>query len=120
MSVYSAENGQAAIELAANYPEINIVLMDIKMPVMNGYNATREIKKRRPDLPVIAQTAYSSKGDQEKAYKPSRCYIFFFNDQYKVQTKLFIVWCAYSFSHKVHNAPGKAITGQLGFGNIKP
>jgi len=41
--------------------------MDIKMPVMNGYEAAREIKKLRPDLPVIIQSAFTSKEDKEKA-----------------------------------------------------
>ena len=41
--------------------------MDISMPIMNGYDATKEIKKIRPDLPIIAQTAYAITGDREKA-----------------------------------------------------
>jgi signal transduction histidine kinase/ActR/RegA family two-component response regulator len=64
-----ANNGKEAIDLCATHPEIDIVLMDIKMPVVNGYDATREIKKHRPDLPIIAQTAYALYGDQEKAFK---------------------------------------------------
>jgi FOG: CheY-like receiver len=40
--------------------------MDINMPDMNGYEATREIKKLKPDIPVVAQTAYSISGDREK------------------------------------------------------
>ena len=43
--------------------------MDIKMPVMNGFEATRLIKKQRPELPVIAQSAFTSKEDKEKAKK---------------------------------------------------
>ncbi len=64
-----ANNGKEAIDLCATHPEIDIVLMDIKLPVVNGYDATREIKKHRPDLPIIAQTAYALNGDQEKAFK---------------------------------------------------
>jgi CheY-like chemotaxis protein len=61
-----AETGKSAIEAIANSPEIDIVLMDIKMPEMNGYEATREIKKVRPELPIIAQTAYALAGEKEK------------------------------------------------------
>ena len=41
--------------------------MDIKMPVMNGYEATKLIKEQRPDLPIIAQSAFTSKEEKEKA-----------------------------------------------------
>ena len=43
--------------------------MDFKMPILNGYDATKEIKKFRPELPIIAQTAYAMEGDKEKAKK---------------------------------------------------
>ena len=62
-----AENGQEAVAMIEYHPEINIVLMDIKMPVMNGYEATKQIKQLRPDLPVIAQTAFTSTEDRKKA-----------------------------------------------------
>ena len=67
MSILYAHNGQEAIDLAKLHPEINLVLMDIKMPLLNGYEATRQIKKLRPDLPVIAQTALHATEDREKA-----------------------------------------------------
>ncbi|MDF1547990.1 MAG: response regulator [Bacteroidales bacterium] len=60
-------NGQEAVNYCEKNNEIDLVLMDIKMPVLNGYDATRIIKKNRPDLPIIAQTAYALVGDDLKA-----------------------------------------------------
>lgn len=65
--IIHAESGQKAVELCEKYPEIDLVLMDIKMPGMNGFEATRLIKKIRPKLPVIAQTAYAYSEDREDA-----------------------------------------------------
>lgn len=59
--------GEEAIEIVANNDNIDLVLMDIRLPGIDGYKATKEIKKLRKDLPVIAQTAYALKGDREKA-----------------------------------------------------
>jgi CheY-like chemotaxis protein len=64
-----AVNGQEAVDMVIQNPEISLVLMDIRMPVMNGYDATRLIKKLRTDLPVIAQTAYSLDGDKNKSFE---------------------------------------------------
>ena len=61
-----ATNGEMAIEYCTNNSEIDLVLMDINMPVMSGYEATKRIKKIKPNLPIIAQTAYSITGDREK------------------------------------------------------
>ncbi len=61
-----ALNGAAAVELCRNHPEITFVLMDIKMPVMNGMEATRLIREFRPDLPIIALTAYAQTGDEQR------------------------------------------------------
>ena len=44
-----------------------IILMDLKMPVTDGYDATKEIKQLNPNIPIIAQTAYSTKLEKEKA-----------------------------------------------------
>ncbi len=62
-----ALNGVEAVEICSTNKSIDLVLMDIKMPFMNGYEATRRIKKIRPDLPIIAQTAYAMQEDRKKA-----------------------------------------------------
>jgi len=62
-----ANDGIEAVELCRSHPEINLVLMDIKMPLMDGYEATRLIKEFRKKLPVIAQTAYALSNDKNKA-----------------------------------------------------
>ena len=64
--IYSS-NGPNAIEVVAGNAPLDLVLMDIKMPGMDGYTATREIKKIKPELPVIAQTAYALAGDRQKS-----------------------------------------------------
>lgn len=69
IKVLEASNGKSSIEQVNNHPEINLVLMDLKMPVMDGFEATRRIKKVRPNLPVVAQTAYSFVEEREKAEK---------------------------------------------------
>ncbi len=67
ISILCAENGWEAVELVQCHPEINLVLMDLKMPVMSGYDATKKIKQLRPDLPVIAQSAFTTKEEKQKA-----------------------------------------------------
>lgn len=57
--VLRAKNGKEAVDLCKNISHIDMILMDIKMPVMSGNEATVEIKKNRPEIPVIAQTAFS-------------------------------------------------------------
>ncbi|MBE0662453.1 MAG: PAS domain S-box protein [Bacteroidales bacterium] len=62
--VMHAANGKIAVEKCRQHAEINLVLMDIKMPVMNGLEATTLIKEFRSNLPVIAITAYALSGDE--------------------------------------------------------
>jgi len=69
VKVILAENGREAVEKVETEPDIHVVLMDMKMPVMNGYEATSRIKVIRPDLPVIAQTAFSDPSEKETAKK---------------------------------------------------
>ncbi len=65
-AIIHVENGKEAIEAVTDNPNIDLVLMDIKMPVMDGLTATPIIKKLRPGLPIIAQTAYALSGDYER------------------------------------------------------
>ncbi len=57
-NVLSAFNGQDAINKVIENPDIDLILMDIHMPVLNGIDATKQIRKLRPKIPVIAQTAF--------------------------------------------------------------
>jgi HAMP domain-containing protein/CheY-like chemotaxis protein len=68
MSVIYAENGRKGVETLREHPNVDIVLMDVMMPEMDGYETTREIRKdpRFSDLPIIALTAKAMKGDREK------------------------------------------------------
>jgi signal transduction histidine kinase len=62
-----AKNGQEAVDECKKDQPIDLVLMDIRMPVMNGLEATRQIKLLRKKLPVIAQTAYAMDGDRNRS-----------------------------------------------------
>jgi PAS domain S-box-containing protein len=63
--VLRAKNGQAAVDICRKEP-VDIVLMDIKMPKMNGYEAARLIRVFKPHLPIIAQTAHAAQSEIEK------------------------------------------------------
>ncbi len=64
--ILRAKNGREAVDLCNSTARVDLVLMDIKMPVMNGYDAITEIKKNQPEIPVIAQTAFSIREEIEK------------------------------------------------------
>jgi CheY-like chemotaxis protein len=68
MNVVSAENGRDAIDTLLKTKDIDIVLMDIMLPTMDGYETTRAIREISDfkDLPIIAVTAKAMKGDREK------------------------------------------------------
>lgn len=67
--IIRAQNGKEAVEICRANPEIDLVLMDIRMPVLNGYEATEQILKFRKNLPIVAQTAYTFFNNKEKALK---------------------------------------------------
>lgn len=67
--VLRAINGQEAVDICKTNSAVDLVFMDIKMPVLNGYEALKKIKKFLPNLPIIAQTAHSSLEDKEKMSK---------------------------------------------------
>lgn len=65
--IYHANNGKMAVELSREHPEIDLILMDIQMPGMNGYEATSMIRQFNQDVIIIAQTAYAMLNDEAKA-----------------------------------------------------
>jgi CheY-like chemotaxis protein len=71
MEVVNATNGRQAIEIIENTPDLSVVLMDIMMPDMDGYETMREIRKqsRFRTLPILALTAKAMKGDREKCLR---------------------------------------------------
>lgn len=64
--ILNAGDGQEAVTIAQNNPDIEIILMDIQLPVMDGYTALIKIREVRKDIIIIAQTAYGLLGDKEK------------------------------------------------------
>jgi CheY-like chemotaxis protein len=64
--ILNAGDGQEAVNAVISNPDIDIVLMDIQLPVMDGYSALSKIREVSKDVVVIAQTAYGLLGDKEK------------------------------------------------------
>ena len=67
--LFWVKDGQSAVDFIRENDNVDLVLMDIKLPVMTGYRATQIIKHEFPYLPVIAQTAYAMSGDREKCFE---------------------------------------------------
>ena len=65
--ILHSKTGIEAVDICRKNPDIDLILMDIKMPAMNGYEATRKIREFNNDVVIIAQTAYALYGDNEKA-----------------------------------------------------
>lgn len=62
-----AENGAEAILALKNNPDFALILMDLKMPVLDGLEATRKIRQFNKTIPIIAQTAYAFSSDKKNA-----------------------------------------------------
>ncbi len=69
VGVLRAHNGEEAVDLVTSGEGVDLVLMDIRMPKMNGYEATRQIKAFKPDIPIVALTAYAMSEDEAKSIK---------------------------------------------------
>lgn len=69
VTILSAINGQQAVEICAADGTIDLVLMDVRLPILNGKEAMQEIKKQCPEKIVIAQTAFAMSGDKERYLK---------------------------------------------------
>jgi PAS domain S-box-containing protein len=65
MTIFTARSGSEALELIKTKPDIDVVLLDMQMPEMNGIEATKEIRKIRKNIPIIAQTAFIFEDDKD-------------------------------------------------------
>jgi len=65
-TVLWANNGKQGVDIFQAEPDINLVIMDIEMPIMNGYEASEIIKKQSPQTPIIVISAYAMKSVKEK------------------------------------------------------
>ncbi len=66
LKLIHAKDGQEAVDICKSNPNIELILMDIKMPRLSGYEAAKLIKEFQPDLPIIAQSAYALEHEIEK------------------------------------------------------
>lgn len=69
VNIIWAINGQIAVDYCKLYPHIDLVLMDIQLPVIDGVEATRQIKQVRPDLPIIVQTANAFNEEWDRCFE---------------------------------------------------
>ena len=67
IKIIRAFNGEEAVSIVKKDKTIDLVLMDIRMPKLNGYDATKQIKSYKPDLPVVSITAYAMSEDESKS-----------------------------------------------------
>ncbi len=69
VKIIRAGDGKQAVKLVKESDKIDMILMDIKMPVMGGLEATGQIKKLKPEIPIIMQTAFASSVDEQKSFQ---------------------------------------------------
>jgi CheY-like chemotaxis protein len=67
IEIHHVTDGRDAINFVKMNPEVGLILMDIKLPFMDGYEATKAVRQINSKIPIIAQTAYAMLGDREKA-----------------------------------------------------
>jgi len=65
--ILKARTGSQAVEICRNNPDLDLILMDIKMPEMDGYTATQQIRQFNKEVIIIAQSAFALSGDRERA-----------------------------------------------------
>ncbi len=65
--VLSVTSGTEAVQVCQSHPDVDLIFMDIQMPTIDGYEATRQIRQFNKKVIIIAQTAYALSGDKEKA-----------------------------------------------------
>ena len=66
LEILHARNGKEAVKMLSKTPSITLILMDIKMPEMDGHTAALEIKKTHPELPIIAQSAFALEHEKRR------------------------------------------------------
>jgi len=66
LKLIHAKDGKETVEICRTNPKIDLILMDIKMPILSGHEAAKRIKEFRPDLIIIAQSAYGLEQEMEK------------------------------------------------------
>lgn len=67
LNILWASNGKNAVDIFKQHSDLSLVLMDLRMPVLDGYKATDQILKYKSDTRIIAQTAYAMSGDKKKS-----------------------------------------------------
>ncbi len=68
-NIFRVMNGIEAVDYCKSHDEVDLVLMDIQMPGLDGFEASKAIKSIRGDLPIIAQTAHAIDGGREKGFE---------------------------------------------------